>query len=144
MSTKNVGQKIKECRLAKGMTQEEIADMIGVSQNAIYLWENGKRTPKKEVLNHIYEALGTHDTIALDNPDDIAIESIIGGTKDRPDDPDNETLPSYSMTATQLNAMAYNVMIQTLHTCATKEEMTIVGYALEEFINEITGGKENE
>nr|DAH33007.1 MAG TPA: hypothetical protein [Caudoviricetes sp.] len=144
MSYKNVGQKIKECRRAKGVSQEELAGMIGVSQNAIYLWENGKRTPKKETLHHIYEALGVHETISLGNPDGIPIENIIGSTEDSPEELDDETSPSYSMTTTQLNAKAYNVMVRTLHTCATKEEMMIVGYALDEFINEITGGNEND
>lgn len=144
MSYKNVGQKIKECRQAKGVSQEELAGMIGVSQNAIYLWENGKRTPKKETLNHIYEALGVHETISLGNPDGIPIENIIGSAEDSPEELDDKTPPSYSMTTTQLNAKAYNVMVRTLHTCATKEEMMIVGYALDEFINEITGGNENE
>lgn len=148
MSYKNAGQKIKECRRAKGVSQEELAGMIGVSQNAIYLWENGKRTPKKETLNHIYEALGVHETISLGNPDGIPIENIIGSTEDStedsPEELDDETPPSYSMTVTQLNAKAYNVMVRTLHTCATKEEMMIVGYALDEFINEITGGNEDE
>lgn len=148
MSYKNAGQKIKECRRAKGVSQEELAGMIGVSQNAIYLWENGKRTPKKETLNHIYEALGVRETISLGNPDGIPIENIIGSTEDStedsPEELDDKTPPSYSMTATQLNAKAYNVMVRTLHTCATKEEMMIVGYALDEFINEITGGNEDE
>ena len=144
MSYKNVGQKIKECRRAKGVSQEELAGMIGVSQNAIYLWENGKRTPKKETLNRIYEALGVHETISLGNPDGIPIENIIGSTEDSTEDLDDETSPSYSMTIAQLNAKAYNVMVRTLHTCSTKEEMMIVGYALDEFINEITGGNEDD
>lgn len=143
MSYKNVGQKIKECRQAKGISQEELAGMLGTSQQTIYIWETGKRTPKKETLNRIYEALGVHETISLGNPDGIPIENIIGSTEDSPEEPDDETPPSYSMTTTQLNAKAYNVMVRTLHTCATRDEMMIVGYALDEFINEITGGNED-
>ena len=85
-----------------------------------------------------------HETISLGNPDGIPIENIIGSTEDSPEELDDKTPPSYSMTTTQLNAKAYNVMVRTLHTCATKEEMMIVGYALDEFINEITGGNEDE
>lgn len=144
MSYKNVGQKIKECRQAKGISQEELAGMLGTSQQTIYIWETGKRTPKKETLNRIYEALGVHETISLGNPNGIPIENIIGSTEDSPEELDDKTPPSYSMTTTQLNAKAYNVMVRTLHTCATKEEMMIVGYALDEFINEITGGNEDE
>lgn len=145
MSYKNVGQKIKECRLARCMTQEELGKKCGIPGSAIRRYESGRQTPKKETLHFIYEALGVHETISLGNPDGIPIENIIGSTEDSsedsPEELDDETPPSYSMTTTQLNAKAYNVMVRTLHTCATKEEMMIVGYALDEFINEITGGK---
>ncbi len=144
MSYKNVGQKIKECRLARCMTQEELGKKCGLPGSAIRRYESGRQTPKKETLNFIYEALGVHETITLGKPDGIPIENIIGGTEDSPEELDDETSPSYSMTATQLNAKAYNVMVRTLHTCATKEEMMIVGYALDEFINEITRGEEDQ
>lgn len=144
MSYKNVGQKIKECRLARCMTQEELGKKCGITGSNIRKYESGRQTPKKETLHFIYEALGVHETISLGNPDGIPIENIIGSTEDSPEEPDDETPLSYSMTTTQLNAKAYNVMVRTLHTCATKDEMMIVGYALDEFINEITGGNENE
>ena len=35
MSYKNVGQKIKECRLARCMTQEELGKKCGLSGSAI-------------------------------------------------------------------------------------------------------------
>lgn len=33
---------IKRLRIENGLTQEELANNIGVSQSAVYLWENGK------------------------------------------------------------------------------------------------------
>lgn len=147
---KNVGQCIKQCRIAKGMTQDELADMIGVSQNAIYLWEIGKRTPKKETLNRIYEALGVCETITLGKQDGIPIENIIGDTEDSPEELDDKTSSSYSMTATQINAIADNVsdfeacrnkvLCKMLWTPATKDEMIVAEYAINAFIREITGG----
>ena len=37
----NVGQKIKELRQEKGLTQEDLAEQLGVSFQAISRWENG-------------------------------------------------------------------------------------------------------
>ena len=147
---KNVGQCIKQCRIAKGMTQGELADMIGVSQNAIHMWEIGKRTPKKETLNRIYGVLGVCETITLGKQDGIPIENIIGDTEDSPEELDDKTSPSYSMTATQINAIADNVsdyeacrnkvLCKMLRTPATKDEMIVAEYAINAFIREITGG----
>lgn len=37
-----VGEIIKEARLAKGMTQEELGELVGVQKSAIAKYENGK------------------------------------------------------------------------------------------------------
>lgn len=38
----NFKYNIKRLRIENGLTQEELAKEVGVSQSAIYLWENGK------------------------------------------------------------------------------------------------------
>lgn len=53
-----VGARIKEARLAKNMTQAELAEQLGVTYQNIGQWENGKRTPRLETLEKIAEALG--------------------------------------------------------------------------------------
>ena len=40
MST--VGGRIQAARLAKGLTQQQVADLVGVSKGAISQWESGK------------------------------------------------------------------------------------------------------
>ena len=37
------GTEIKQIRLKLDKTQEEFADIIGVSKNSVQLWETGKR-----------------------------------------------------------------------------------------------------
>lgn len=54
----NLSDKIKAIRISKGMTQKQLADILDVSQNAIYNWENGKREIKIETLQKIADALG--------------------------------------------------------------------------------------
>ena len=38
----NIGKTIQERRLEKGMTQEQLAEMMYVSPQAVSQWENGK------------------------------------------------------------------------------------------------------
>ena len=41
-------------------------------------------------------------------------------------------------------AMAYDVMDDLLYTCASKDEMMVMNFALSRLITEITGGNEDE
>lgn len=53
MTNKEVGEMIRTRRMARGMTQDELANAIGVTASAIGLFENGKRRPKDEVAEAI-------------------------------------------------------------------------------------------
>ena len=46
----NLGLKIKKLRLAKSMTQEELAEYTGVSSRAVSRWENGITFPDISLL----------------------------------------------------------------------------------------------
>lgn len=53
-----VGQLIKDRRLAKGMTQEELADRVGVKKSAVAKWENGRVSEiKRSNLKMLADAL---------------------------------------------------------------------------------------
>lgn len=52
-----VEDKIRQARLRKGITQNQIAEKIGISQPTYAQWENGKRRPKMETLKKIADAL---------------------------------------------------------------------------------------
>ncbi|HFI0239560.1 TPA: helix-turn-helix domain-containing protein [Streptococcus suis] len=54
-----VGQKIKEFRLSRNMTQKELAERIGMGDTTIVNYEKGIRTPKKNTLFKISEVLKT-------------------------------------------------------------------------------------
>jgi len=45
-----LGKKIKEERNKKGFTQEKIAELVGVSRQAVTKWESGQSTPSMENL----------------------------------------------------------------------------------------------
>lgn len=54
----NIGVKIKTARQAKGMTQEELGDILGVQKSAIAKYENGRVVNiKRSTLKKISDVL---------------------------------------------------------------------------------------
>ena len=53
-----VGKNIKKYRSEKGMTQDELAEVLCVTRQAVSNWENEKTQPDIETLNRISETLG--------------------------------------------------------------------------------------
>lgn len=49
----DIATQIKQLRLNAKMTQKELATRLGVSQNAVFNWENGKREPSAETIEKI-------------------------------------------------------------------------------------------
>ena len=59
-----VGENIRRARLAAGMTQEELAERSGFSQQYISGLERGKRNPTIVSLYELAQALGvTHEVL---------------------------------------------------------------------------------
>lgn len=53
-----IGQKIKKARLEKGMTQQELGDIVGVQKSAIAKYESGRVVNiKRSTLQKIASAL---------------------------------------------------------------------------------------
>lgn len=52
-----IGERIKAARKAANMTQQELADKLGVSGSMIAQYETDKRNPKRETLQRIAEVL---------------------------------------------------------------------------------------
>lgn len=57
-----VSEKIQEARSKAGLTQQQLADKLGVSQQYIGNYESGKRYPKIQTLQKIADALGVSVT----------------------------------------------------------------------------------
>ena len=56
---KTIGKRIKECRLAHGMTQEEMAEKLCCNKSLISQYENDKVDIKGSVIVELAELLGT-------------------------------------------------------------------------------------
>lgn len=47
-----------QAKIDKGLTYLQLAKEVGVTQQAIFLWERGKRTPKPKFAKKIASVLG--------------------------------------------------------------------------------------
>ena len=66
-----IGQKIKEARILKGLTQEELGNMVGLQKSAIAKYENGRVVNiKRSTLQKLALALDLRgsDLIIESNP----------------------------------------------------------------------------
>lgn len=64
-----IGELLKEARLQAGMTQEKVAEAIGVSRQSISNWENDKTYP--DVIN----------VIALSELYQVSLDYLLKGSK---------------------------------------------------------------
>lgn len=79
---KKLGLKIKELRKRKGLTQEQLAELIDMEQNSISVIESGRNFPTLGTLEKIAQILEVNlsDFFNYDYIDDI--ETIKALTKD--------------------------------------------------------------
>ena len=52
----SIGSRIKELRIKRGITQEELAQQIGVTKGAIGNYENEVSSPKIELMYKLFDA----------------------------------------------------------------------------------------
>ena len=70
MDTNTIGNKIKELRRARGMTQGNLAGELGVTSQAVSKWENGTSAPEITLLPELAGIFG----IAIDDLFDCSAE----------------------------------------------------------------------
>ena len=74
-------------RKEAGLSQEELADKLAVSRQAVYKWERGEAIPDAFVLTQMAELFGVTVDYLLSSHD----------AWEKPKDEDEEELPSYSV-----------------------------------------------
>ncbi len=67
MDIKLVGNRISQQRKKVGLTQEELADMLGISPQAVSKWENGHNLPDIENLMLLAEILKIPYTLLIED-----------------------------------------------------------------------------
>jgi len=49
----NLGEMIRELRLERGLTQPQLATLVGVSKGMISIWENNVNEPKASYIKRL-------------------------------------------------------------------------------------------
>ena len=68
MNTENIGALISKLRKEKGMTQQELADKLKITDKAVSKWERGLACPDISILPQVAEILGVNVDDILSNP----------------------------------------------------------------------------
>ncbi|MFC5402949.1 helix-turn-helix domain-containing protein [Cohnella soli] len=75
-----IGRAIRECRISRNLTQEQVAEQTGSSYTYIGSIERGERNPTLETLDRIARALQTDlfSMLLIGNQHDDTIIKILG------------------------------------------------------------------
>ncbi len=69
MNQEKIGKFIATCRKEKNLTQQVLAEKLGISDRTIGNWENGRNMPDLSLFNHLCSELG------------ITVNELISGEK---------------------------------------------------------------
>ncbi|MGL4107399.1 helix-turn-helix domain-containing protein [Clostridium sp. LP20] len=76
MDRLNVGEIILRLRKEKGITQDQLASMVGISAGAVSKWENGNSMPDISLLSPLARALNTTPDVLLSFHQDLSEKEV--------------------------------------------------------------------
>lgn len=76
VATMNIGNNIAALRKQKGITQEELANELGVSAQAVSKWENNSSCPDVSLLTDIADYFGVSVDSLLRSENETIIEDV--------------------------------------------------------------------
>ena len=85
MNQEKIGKFIRGLRESKDMTQDDLADVVGVTRQAVSNWELGKSVPDSGIL------------LALSELFQVTINELLKGEKDYKDTKQNEELENIAL-----------------------------------------------
>lgn len=111
--------RLKAARKSAGLTQKEVATVVGVNQNTYSYWENGKTKIDSESLAKLSELFGVTTDFLLDKaPCKTTVDSVNDKPAVRSDE--EKLLGVYNSldqeSKTQLMSVAYLIMSKSLET----------------------------
>ena len=87
-----LGERIAHARRAKGLSQKQLADLVGVTKSTVAKWESDRTSPRANRLNQVAGLLG------------IPMAWLLGGV-DTPATVDTPSLNETSILENKLEAM---------------------------------------
>jgi transcriptional regulator with XRE-family HTH domain len=71
-----LNERLKNLRLAKGMTLQQVGDAFGISAASVASWEKGKNQPDSRKLSKIAQVLGTSVEFLLNGSGDTQLTQV--------------------------------------------------------------------
>ena len=73
-----IGDKIRELRAKKDISQQDLAKVIGVSDQAVSAWENNKKKPRMGAVEKLAAYFDVPKSYLIE--DDIGIDKLLAGS----------------------------------------------------------------
>ena len=80
----DIGNRIKELRGEKKMTQSQLADVLGITQDSISLWEHGKRLPDTYYIILLAKYFEVSSDFLLGLSEDFGLSAPISSAAEKP------------------------------------------------------------
>lgn len=71
-----LGERIKDCRLKANLTQEQVAESMQITRQAVTKWESGQSAPSTENLFKLAELFGTTVDFLLTQPQEPVPDAV--------------------------------------------------------------------
>lgn len=82
-----IGKRIKEERMKKNLSQEELGKIFSITQQAVNKWESGKSSPDPEMIRNLTDFFGCTADYLIGRTDDPTPPTT-------EDDPDSDLQPT--------------------------------------------------
>ena len=96
----NISENLKKARKAKGLTQKELAELVGAKHNSVSGWESGLHKPDADTLELICGVLdiSPSELFGIETPDRV-IDSIKNTLSSLPSAPEtiSKTFPNLTI-----------------------------------------------
>lgn len=104
-----ISKRVRDLRIKRDLTQEQLADLAGVSPNFLNRIENGRETPSFETIESVSKALR------------VSLTSLLAGIKD-PSEKDNDIAKiaiAYHRLSAKQKKLALPILLNSLKTIKT-------------------------
>ena len=99
MNQEKIGKFITECRKLKNLTQNELADKLGITDKAISKWENGRCMPDVSLLEELCSILG------------VTINELLSGERNTKNSSDKIIMDSLEVNEKQFKKISQGSML---------------------------------
>lgn len=79
------GEKLKSARVAKKLTQQQLAEMVNAKHNSVSDWENDKSKPDMDTIELLCGALDITPSYIMGTKSDEEYGNIVGNLMNEPD-----------------------------------------------------------